>query len=141
MNTEQRIKYIISLYQRVCPDVKVTQDTLINNTSIKKLCQSNGGGFNRVKDWCEKKISEIEGIDPNMKKAKEQFNNCYQLMQQRSAKYGNSFKQLRLSSIIDLMAMKLDRCQNQDLDNKATEIELEDICNYAIFGLMKIRNK
>jgi hypothetical protein len=76
-----------------------------------------------------------------MKEAQEQFNKCYELMKSRNSKYGNSYKMLRLNSIIDLMLMKLDRCQKQELDDHAIEVELEDCINYGIFGLMKIRNK
>lgn len=76
----------------------------------------------------------------DINKAKEQFNNCLKLMESRNKKYWNSWKKLRISSIVDLMIMKLDRCQKQELDNKAIEIELEDIVNYWIFWLMNLRN-
>lgn len=77
----------------------------------------------------------------DMRNAREQFEKCISLMEERNSKYGDSYKQLRLNSIIDLMIMKLDRCVKQNLDEKAIEIELEDVANYSIFGLMKIRNK
>lgn len=77
----------------------------------------------------------------DIEKFKEQQKKCLDLMISRNEKYGNSYKKLRLNSIIDLMAMKLDRCVKQDLDEKAIEVELEDISNYATFGLILIRNK
>lgn len=80
-------------------------------------------------------------IEHDMKKAKTQFDNCYDLMQSRNSKYWDSWKKLRTNSIIDLISMKLDRCVKQELDNKAMEVELEDIVNYAIFWLIKIRNQ
>ena len=52
----------------------------------------------------------------------------------------DSHKQLRLSSFIDLMAMKLDRCQKQSLDKTANEVELEDVVNYGLMALTKLRN-
>lgn len=77
----------------------------------------------------------------DMEKAKKQFDLCFTLMKGRNEKYGDSWKKLRKESIIDLIAMKLDRCQKQELDNKALEVEIEDIINYGIFLLINLRNK
>ena len=74
-------------------------------------------------------------------KFKKEMNACFTLMKSRNKKYGDSWKCLRINSIIDLMIMKLDRCQKQELDNKAIEVELEDIVNYGIFGLINLRDK
>lgn len=93
---------------------------------------------------CECRREEIQEENSDhvdMKAAQKEFENCYNLMQSRNAKYGNSWKQLRNSSIIDLMIMKLDRCQKQALDNKALEVEAEDVVNYGIFLLMNLRKK
>jgi len=70
---------------------------------------------------------------------KEQMDSCFELMKSRNEKYWDSWKNLRVDSMIDLMSAKLERCKAQSLDNKAMEIELEDIVNYWIFALMKIR--
>lgn len=80
-------------------------------------------------------------LEEDMKLAEEQFARCFRLMQSRNAKYGDSWKRLRLNSIVDLMYMKLDRCVKQELDEAAIEVELEDIVNYGIFGLINVRNK
>jgi len=79
-------------------------------------------------------------MNEDMEKAQEQFNQCFELMQSRNLKYGNSWKKLRNSSIVDLMLMKLDRCQKQELDDHAIEVEIEDVINYGIFCLMRLRN-
>lgn len=140
MNTAQRIKYIVGLYQKICPDIKVTPDTLINNASIKKLCTSNGGGYTRIKDWCEKKVAELgkPELSPEMKKAKEQFHNCYALMQSRNKAYGNSWKVLSIQSIANLIEMKMNRIsQLGEVDTKVVD-EFMDCANYAIMALMKL---
>jgi hypothetical protein len=66
---------------------------------------------------------------------------CLELMVGRNKKYGDSWKKLRLNSVVDLINMKIDRCVKQDLDEDAIKIELEDIANYCIFGLMMVRHK
>lgn len=77
----------------------------------------------------------------DMLKAKVQFDQCFELMKSRNAKYWDSRKRLSNSSIVDLMIMKLDRCQKQKLDDKALEVEIEDVVNYGIFALINIRNQ
>lgn len=145
MNTQkERAQYIVELYQKLNPEKKITSNTEIKNTTIWRLCEYNGAPFQRIKSWCEKKVGELEKtkiINEDMKLTEEQFENCKKLMNSRNQKYGDSWKRLRLNSIIDLMIMKLDRCQKQELDDHAIEVELEDVVNYGVFGLTKIRNE
>lgn len=54
MNKEQRIQEMISLYQKINPAIKVTQNTKIKGTTIERLCEYAGAGYNRVRDWCIK---------------------------------------------------------------------------------------
>ena len=61
-------------------------------------------------------------------------------MKSRNDKYGDSWKRLRIDSIVDLVAMKLHRCVSQQLDKQALEVEAEDVINYMIFLLIKLRN-
>lgn len=156
MNQDQRMAHMIQLYEQLNPGEVVDGSTTINKTSISRLCETAGGPYQRVIAWLEKKLNSLpkeseylnyltkeenpfEGTD--MDQASVEFQKCFDLMKSRNAKYGDSWKQLRLSSVIDLMIMKLDRCQKQVLDDKAIEVELEDVVNYGIFGLIKIRHK
>lgn len=134
-----REDYIISLYQKINPEIKVTSKTKIKNTSIEILCKYEAP-YKRIKDWCERKVLELEN-KKDLIEFKEIMNDCYKLMISRNKKYGDSYKKLRLDSIIDLMAMKLDRCQKQKLDSKAIKAELEDIVNYGVFGLKELKDK
>ena len=146
---EQRIEYLISLYQKLKPEEEITRYTKIKNATIESICVYDGGAYNRVRIWLEGAVGKRLGeqskqeqdIEGDMKLAMKEFQSCFALMQQRNKKYGDSWKKLRLESIVDLMIMKLDRCQKQQLDEKALEVELEDLVNYGIFGLINIRNK
>lgn len=112
--------------------------------NFKKIEKENQDKRNYVKDLIEEDLEdqEIENnfCEEDMKKANKQFENCFNLMKGRNKKYGNSWKQLRNSSLIDIMIMKLDRCQKQELNNKALEVEIEDIINYWIFTLINLRD-
>jgi len=138
-----RLIKLMNLFSKI-EGHNVTPDYVVRGTSLKKLAETNGGGYQRVLKWAESKASSTTHSKPvseDIIKAKEQMKNCLNLMESRNEKYGDSWKQLRLNSIVDLMIMKLDRCQKQNLDEKAMEVELEDVVNYGIFGLVKIRNK
>ncbi len=77
----------------------------------------------------------------DVEKAHKQAKRCLRLMAQRNAKYGDSWRRLRLSSIIDLMAAKLARAQEQESDHEAIAEELLDVANYALLSLIRIDEK
>lgn len=145
MINSERLDYLLSLYHQLEPEKMIDGNTTMKGTSLARLAEVGGAPYNRVKTWLEstlKKRNEAASVvllNEDMKNAKEQFRNCFALMQSRNKKYGTSWKRLRPNSIVDLMIMKLDRCQKQQLDNKAIEVEIEDVVNYGIFCLMYLR--
>jgi hypothetical protein len=142
MNKSERMDYIVKMFQQLNPEEKITSDTIIRGTPIWKLCNSDGGPYQRIKTWCEKKITEkklIEEENDDMLKAKKEYDKCFDLMKSRNKKYGDSWKVLTIQSIANLCEMKLHRIanmNNQDLDPKI-EDELRDTANYMIFALIK----
>lgn len=72
------------------------------------------------------------------------FSECKELLLKRNAKYGNSWKGARLSSIIDYVLMKYNRL-NKMVDNPKENYEkiktdLMDALNYAVFGLIMLED-
>lgn len=55
-----RIAYLIYMFKKINPDEVVNSTTLIKGTTIEKLGEWAGPGYKRIKDWCEKTISEKE---------------------------------------------------------------------------------
>lgn len=55
---EYRIEEIIDLYQQVNPDKEVTAATTINNTSIARLCETDGGPYKRIRAWLLKQLEK-----------------------------------------------------------------------------------
>lgn len=165
----QRIAYMIGLWEKVNPGCEGTLSTTINNTSIGRLCETAGGPYQRVITWLEKKVDELSSsvesepeemlaskglLDSeyrnalledkpytDMEKADKEFQKCFELMQGRNAKYGDSWKVLSVQSIANLIEMKMHRIANmntKDLDPKI-EDEFIDAVNYGIFGLIKLK--
>ena len=139
-----RSAYIVEMYRKITRDETINSNTQIKNTSIWRLCQSNGPAYQRIKSWCESKIIELQNQDPvneDMKEAWEEFVKCYNLMKGRNTKYGDSWKVLTIQSLANLIEMKMHRIANmnsQQLDPKI-EDEFIDTINYGIFGLIKIK--
>jgi len=141
MNTQkERAAYIVELYQKLNPEKKITSNTEIKNTTIWRLCETNGGPFQRIKSWCETKVNELEGHE-DINLFKQESDKNFELFRSRHIKYGDSWKVLSVQSIANLIEMKMHRISNmQDLDPKV-EDELRDVANYACFGLLKYLHK
>lgn len=51
-----RIKYVVEMYKKLNPTLEINENTLIKGATISKLCEFAGGPYNRIKEWCEKKL-------------------------------------------------------------------------------------
>lgn len=142
-----RIQYIVEMYKKIYPHINVTEETLIKGTSIKTLCKTDGGPYQRIRKWCEDKLKTLTPTEvkkeenQDMFLAKEQYNRCFDLMKSRNVKYGDSWKVLTVQSIANLCEMKLHRIANMDTKNLDPKIEdeLMDTANYMIFALIKLK--
>jgi len=67
---------------------------------------------------------------------------CKTLMLSRNAKYGNSWKNARLSSLIDYVIMKYSRMNklvdNVECNKVKIKSDLQDALNYCVFALAKL---
>ena len=54
-NMGSRIDYVVRLYQNICPNRKITPETMIRGTSIQTLCQTSLGPYQRIVKWLEAK--------------------------------------------------------------------------------------
>ncbi len=146
MNKHERLANLIAQFQKIEPRL-VNAEYEVKGTSLRILAETAGPGYQRVKAWVDEKVrllvikNRTDMVSQTHEEMmREQAAKCLELYKSRAAKYGDSWKQLRLGSYIDLMMMKLDRCQKQQLDNKAIEVEIEDCVNYGLMILTKIRN-
>lgn len=72
-------------------------------------------------------------------KIRDEFERCLQLMLERNAKYGDSWKVLTIPSLANLIEMKMHRIANLPSGAPKTEDEFQDTVNYALMGLLKIK--
>ena len=102
MNQIERTKYVVEMYQRLNPDIFVNAETRIKNTSIAKLCESNGGPYQRISKWLEKKVSALPA-ESEAEETNQLFESviveCLDLMKERNLKYGQSWKVMKIQSI------------------------------------------
>ncbi len=95
----------------------------------------------QLKDYVDMELSEAD----SEKLYDEQVNNTRTLMLQKNHDYGEAWRDLRLTSFTDLILMKLMRLkqiednQGVTLISEGPEANYQDIINYAIFALIKMK--
>ena len=150
MDKIQRIEYICEMYRKVYSEAEdVSNMTKINNATIDSICNFEGPAYFRVRNWIEKKVGEIiqkekKGeldVEGDIQKFHKELKNCYELMQGRMDKYGNSWRIMDIRSIATLIMMKMDRISELGEDNAKTRDELVDSINYCTFALIKFNEK
>lgn len=69
-------------------------------------------------------------------------NQCADLLKQKTADYGDAWRDMRIESITDQILMKIERMRNIETQSPETAREacveiVKDIVNYAVFGIVK----
>ena len=67
---------------------------------------------------------------------------CADLLKQKTADYGDAWRDMRIESITDQILMKIERMRNIETQSPETAREagveiVKDIVNYAVFGIVK----
>jgi len=149
----ERLSKLISLFSKI-EGVKISGDFQVKGTTLRKLAETNGGGYQRVLKWAEGKVgskvsrmtSEAETpaqIDPEMMEMKNQLKGAWEVMVGRNTKYGDSWKVLSIPSMANLIEMKMHRIANmteKDLNPKIID-EAVDAINYSAMILFKLKEK
>ncbi len=55
-----RINYILSMQRKIYPDQIFDKESKVKGTTIAKLCEWGGPGYERVKKWCENTLASKE---------------------------------------------------------------------------------
>lgn len=107
----------------------------IINYSLIALIQLEFGVVNQIDFDVEKSLQEFD----------KQVNIAIQLMQKKNHDYGEAWREMRVSSITDLILQKILRIKQIE-DNKGKTIVSEgldanylDMVNYAVFALILMR--
>lgn len=105
----------------------------IINYCIMGLIQLNIGIANHA-DIDAQKAGELYGVE---------FNNAFELMTNKNHDYGEAWRDMRLSSLTDLILMKLLRTKQiedndgETLISEGIDANYLDIINYAVFSLIR----
>lgn len=143
-----RLNKLISLFSKI-EGTKITGDYVVRGTSLRKLAETNGGGYQRVLKWAESKIPKKAPeptplpVPPEMQEMKNQLKAAWEVMLGRNAKYGDSWKVLSIPSMANLIEMKMHRIANmneKELNPKIID-EAVDAINYSAMMLYKLKEK
>jgi len=143
-----RLSKLIDLFSKI-EGVRVTGAYAVRGTSLKKLAETNGGGYQRVLKWAEGKVPKKAPrttqppIDPEMLEMKNQLRGAWEVMVGRNTKYGDSWRVLSIPSMANLIEMKMHRIANmteKDLNPKIID-EAVDTINYSAMMLFKLKEK
>ena len=130
----QRIRSLQTLSERKVEEGEVSEFIGIINYCIMALIQIDLG------------IAENPDIDAEraVKLYKEKADRCKQLMMDKNHDYGEAWREMRVSSLTDLILQKLLRVkqiedkQGKTLVSEGVDANYQDMLNYAVFALIHL---
>ena len=132
-----RIRTLQEAAQRKVDEGQESEFIGIINYSVIALIQLEWGVVDTVDFSVEKSMQEFDN----------QSNKAFELMQNKNHDYGEIWRDMRVSSITDLILQKLLRIKQIE-DNKGKTIVSEgldanylDMINYAVFALILLKEK
>lgn len=132
-----RIRTLQEINERKVDEDEKSEFIGIINYSIIALVQLENGIVD-VPDF---------SVERSMQEFDNQFNKAFQLMQNKNHDYGEIWRDMRVSSITDLILQKLLRIKQIE-DNKGKTLVSEgldanylDMINYAVFALILLNEK
>lgn len=152
--TAWRILRPISLTDQIF--IKAQRIRTIQETKENKVGESIEGEFIAIINYCLMALVQLEkdkslDMDLGEEKALELFDEyaekAQQLMEKKNHDYGEAWRDMRISSLIDLILMKLLRTKQIE-DNKGKTLISEginanyyDMLNYAVFALILLKTE
>ena len=149
--TSWRIARASSLTDQIF--IKANRIRTIQETGQNKVGESIEGEFGAIVNYCIMAIIQVRadenlplelGTEVTMKLYEEVVSEAFQLMEKKNHDYGEAWRDMRVSSLTDMILMKLLRIkqiednQGQTLISEGIESNYFDILNYAIFALIHL---
>jgi hypothetical protein len=136
--------------------IKAQRIRTLQETGLNKVGENIDGEFIAIVNYCimaiiqlresdlkEMELSEELAIELYDKYAKEAF----ELMSNKNHDYGEAWRDMRVSSLTDLILMKILRVKQIEDNNGATimsegiDANYFDMLNYAVFSLIHLTNQ
>ncbi len=149
--TSWRIARASSLTDQIF--IKANRIRTIQETNENKVGESIEGEFEAIVNYCVMAIIQVRnpegfGLELNEKDAISLYDQviqeAFELMQKKNHDYGEAWRDMRVSSLTDMILIKLLRIkQIEDNDGKTSVSEgidsnYFDILNYSVFSLIHL---
>lgn len=141
--------------------IKAERIRSIQEKQVNKVGDSVEGEFIAIINYCaialilieinplseEDRAAAIKGLEKVEALYDKQITWAFETMQQKNHDYGEAWRKMRISSITDLILMKIERLkQIEDLAGKlrvseGADANYIDMLNYAVFSLIKMEEK
>ncbi len=151
--TAWRILRISSLTDQVF--IKANRIRTIQETGENRVGEDVEGEFIAIVNYCVMGLIQLElGVNAeemNMKEALLRYDakthESFVLMEKKNHDYGEAWRDMRISSLTDLIMMKILRTkqiednQGKTLISEGIDANYLDMLNYAVFALIKLQEK
>lgn len=146
--TAWRILRVSSLTDQLF--IKAQRIRTIQETGVNKVGEGIEDEFVAIVNYCVMGLIQLElgtgseemGIEEAVKRYDEKTTESFELMEKKNHDYGEAWRDMRISSLTDLIMMKILRTKQIE-DNKGKTLISEgidanylDMLNYAVFALI-----
>jgi len=133
--------------------IKTQRIRTVQVTGENKVGESFEDAFTAIVNYCIMAIIQVRNgaedkEDLSVKEASEFYDliskEAFELMEKKNHDYGEAWREMRVSSMTDLILMKLKRIKQIEDNHGATlmsegvDANYQDIINYAVFALIKL---
>jgi len=152
--TAWRILRISSLTDQIF--IKAQRIRTIQETGVNKVGEDIGDEFVAIVNYCAMGLIQLELGATNMEEmpieeAIERYDlkttEAFELMEKKNHDYGEAWRDMRISSLTDLIMMKIFRTkqiednQGKTLISEGIDANYLDMLNYAVFALILMDEK
>ncbi|MEZ4923896.1 MAG: DUF1599 domain-containing protein [Crocinitomicaceae bacterium] len=152
--TAWRILRISSLTDQIF--IKAQRIRTIQDTGVNKVGEDIEGEFIAIVNYCAMGLIQLElgasdmqemPLDEALKRYDEKTQQAFDLMEKKNHDYGEAWRDMRISSLTDLIMMKIFRTkqiednQGKTLISEGIDANYLDMLNYAVFALILLNEE
>ncbi|MCB9223221.1 MAG: DUF1599 domain-containing protein [Crocinitomicaceae bacterium] len=152
--TAWRILRISSLTDQIF--IKAQRIRTIQDTGVNKVGEDIEGEFIAIVNYCAMGLIQLElgasdmqemPLDEALKRYDKKTQQAFDLMEKKNHDYGEAWRDMRISSLTDLIMMKIFRTkqiednQGKTLISEGIDANYLDMLNYAVFALILLNEE
>ena len=147
--TAWRVLRVSSLTDQIF--IKAQRIRTIQETGVNKVGEDIADEFVAIVNYCVMGLIQLElgsdsmeeiPVDEAVKRYDQKTKEAFELMQKKNHDYGEAWRDMRISSLTDLIMMKILRTkqiednQGKTLISEGVDANYLDMLNYAVFALI-----